>query len=776
MSRFPPALASPPATPALLRCARWVLALHLLLSPLVFCTWTAEAFEENKAALLRLTALLLTALGGARLLQPPVESFSLRRWWRRLGPDPVLAGALLFTLSAVVSTACSISPHTSWRGAAESHAGLRTALGYLVVFVATRALCPRVEDGWRLLTAPVLATAAVTAYALVQLAGHDPLAWDVLSVYAGHIRPFSTLGHPNFLAGYLVLTLPLAAAFAGRALSRRRWLSCLSLAVLGLAAGFVVLAALSRAAWLAAGCSAVLLLLGWRAAGLRRPALVAGLAVALVGAACLIGWRGAHLSGAALLERVRGLPEGAGRWQIWQAAWKTFRARPASGCGLDGFRLAFGAHRPADYVEMEWNATPTRAHNEVLHILATQGLLGAAGVLVLGAGVGCAAARSWGRADVEDRPLLAALVAGVAGFAVLGMFGFTVVGVGALFVTAAALLSRWSAVSRSGEPSRTSASSAAARHLPRWRRRAWWAVLGATAAGVLMEVVLPVLGSAACRRGDVLLGTDPESALACYEWATFLDRGCDRHWVRLSGAAQQAARLCAPEQCPALLGRARAALERARDLVSADPYHHANLGRLLGEMARRGLASPREAHAEWDVALAADPANPTFLAESARTALLLGDPARARRHARRALELYPRFAQARARLAACALADGRPAEAEGHLAAALAGDWHGDQDGRCAALASLAVARLHLRRFAPAEAVARQALAARPDWPDAHLLLAQALHGQGRLPEARQAYSQVLLLAPDHPLASRALRQLASHPPPLIPFAPPSCP
>src|SRR5205807_364295 len=102
----------------------------------------------------------------------------------------------------------------SWRGGDESYAGLETVLGYLALFLATRALCRHPVAGRRLLAAVVPATAVASAYALVQLAGLDPVTWDNLSLFAGRFRPFSTLGHPNFLAAYLVLAVPLTAAHA----------------------------------------------------------------------------------------------------------------------------------------------------------------------------------------------------------------------------------------------------------------------------------------------------------------------------------------------------------------------------------------------------------------------------------------------------------------------------------------------------------------------------------------------------------------------------------
>src|SRR5262249_53538209 len=160
-----------------------------------------------------------------------------------------LLGALMLASSAIVSTVTSVSPHTSWRGAPESHAGLKTVLGYLAVFLAARAVCPRVADGRRLLVATAAATAVAAGHALVQLAGRDPLPWAGVSTYAGHVRPFSTLGHANFLGGYLVMALPLVAGLAERALRRRRWLQLAGLTVLSLAGAGVVLATLSRGAW-----------------------------------------------------------------------------------------------------------------------------------------------------------------------------------------------------------------------------------------------------------------------------------------------------------------------------------------------------------------------------------------------------------------------------------------------------------------------------------------------------------------------------------------------
>src|SRR4029079_6672275 len=96
--------------------------------------------------------------------------------------------------------------------------------------------------------------------------------------------------------------------------------------------------------------------------------------------------------------------------------------------------------RTAAYWNIEWNGSPTRAHNEALNLLATQGLLGALGALALLVGVALVARRALRSTD--DRLLVLALIAGGAAFVVQDLFSFTVAGCGTLVVTQAALLSR----------------------------------------------------------------------------------------------------------------------------------------------------------------------------------------------------------------------------------------------------------------------------------------------------------------------------------------------
>src|SRR5262249_52005026 len=143
-------------------------------------------------------------------------------------------------------------------------------------------------------------------------------------------------------------------------------------------AGGAVLLALSRAAWLALACVLGVLLAAWCCRSpLRGLALLAGLVLVGLGTLGLICCfaEGDGVLGA-LAERLRHLGDAASRLHIWHAGLAMFREHPLFGCGLDAFQLAFTPLRTLAYTQVEFDRTPGRAHNEAIHILATQGLLG----------------------------------------------------------------------------------------------------------------------------------------------------------------------------------------------------------------------------------------------------------------------------------------------------------------------------------------------------------------------------------------------------------------
>ncbi|GIW71090.1 MAG: hypothetical protein KatS3mg102_0632 [Planctomycetota bacterium] len=141
------------------------------------------------------------------------------------------------------------------------------------------------------------------------------------------------------------------------------------------------------------------------------------------------------------VERLFAEPGKESRWHIWRAALEMYRDAPVAGVGLDCFQLAFMPRRTPEYWHVEWNGTPTKAHNELLHIAATQGTLGLLALGLLTAALGLAFRRALRRAPSPDaRALVVAIGAGLVGFYAQDFFSFTVAGCGTLMVSYAAIL------------------------------------------------------------------------------------------------------------------------------------------------------------------------------------------------------------------------------------------------------------------------------------------------------------------------------------------------
>jgi tetratricopeptide (TPR) repeat protein len=447
------------------------------------------------------------------------------------------------------------------------------------------------------------------------------------------------------------------------------------------------------------------------------------------------------------------------------------RDAPVFGCGLDTFQLAFGRHRTAAYWHSEWDALPTKAHNELIHILATQGLCGAAALGVLTAGLLVATIRAWRRTRGSRRAVVLALAAGVAGFYVQDAFSFTVAGCGTLFVTFAALLSRLGRSEERAElsprPGRaarirgTNADVDGARLVAgRLLQVGTWA---GAAALVVLGVWVPLRANRIAHVGDALLGEEPRQALACFRQAVAIDGGQDVYWVKLAGAAQAASQtVSSPSERHRLLREALQATERARDLVPVSAYHHANLGQLLAALAGEGAASADRVFAEFDTALARDPTNVYFYLDAGRCALALGKPARADGYALGGLRLFPEFAPFRAQRAYAAIARDRCDLALPLLCEALFQDWHGDLDGYRAAACTLAATLLRLDRLPEALAVARDVVAMTPEREEPRLILAQILEKLGRTDEAVAEYRRLLDTRAGQEPARQALARLGA--------------
>lgn len=632
-----------------------VVALALLAIPLAFSPLTAESFEAPKLALLMLAAALLLS---ASLLTGQRLARSGPLTWVGMG---VIAAASL-------STALSIHWPSSLFGVADSGAGLCTIVATVVLFFAAQRLQP--FGAWR--SAAIASAALAAALALVQWTGHDPIAWTRVATWCEQIRPFSTLGHPSVLAGYLSMAAPLA--FTGAVYGWRKGKRALALLSLcaALLALFGAVVTLSRAGWLAGalGTAVTVGVLGKELAPRHRRIALSGFAIVAATCAAVV----LLLPASGLGARFRSFFESPTRTLIYSAALKTFAAHPLTGAGPDTFQLAFQAYRTPEYWKYEWGATPQRAHNDVLEVLATEGLVGA---LVLLAGLLFAVRALWTawKSPSREVHLEAAGIAGcLAAGAVHGLFGFHVAPTAALAAVALGQLARF-------DP-RTTEDGARDLQLPRAARFLGAAVLFALLVGTF--VVRPLVASYFRRRAQVFAAANPPRAVASLRSAAGWMPRSDTTFALLGVGAAGAGEVEIAEE----------ALQRAVQLSPLNAYHHANLGRFWGrQKLTLSLEARREQSArEYDEVFRLDPMNAELALDAVETALQLEDFSRARRLTESLLAAYPGSGAGWTFLGLISRAEGRHEEARAFFQNAAGADWHGDLAAERSALIRLQVA------------------------------------------------------------------------------------
>lgn len=213
-------------------------------------------------------------------------------------------------------------------------------------------------------------------------------------------RSSGPFGIPNSLGVLMALLMPPVAwlVFAGGRPRATRFVAAVALVLL--AAGFVL--AVSRGAWLAlaAACALRPLVSPGQSAGRRFAA--AGLAVLAAAAIAAV----LYLSFPLMHQRVNQLVQNAGertRPILWRGAWRIFEAHPVFGGGAGSFDALFESYRPEGYLDQ-----PYYSHCDYLNTLADYG---ATGFILL---FGAAAVVAWHCARAR----------GLAGAAFTGLLAF----------------------------------------------------------------------------------------------------------------------------------------------------------------------------------------------------------------------------------------------------------------------------------------------------------------------------------------------------------------
>ena len=312
---------------------------------------------------------LSVSLGGAAALSPAEAMFALTGWtWflrRVFTGEPVLVPSPLnkpVALLLLGSAAGILIAEDTFTAMKITVMWTSFALVYLMLVAEGTPATIR-----SLLLVLVAVGGIVAVVALDKLQGRSPELLEQGAIASG--RATGSFAHPNVLAAFFVIVLPLAVVFAvsGR-LALRPWVAALFVLTL------VALAvSLSRGGLLAFAGSLVVLLL-WRPAR-RAAALACGLllVLSLAGANPLLESKEAQL----IVRRIEsiqytGASTGDARTQLWATAPEVFEDHLLLGVGGGNFPTV----APRYGLVSRQGDVYLHAHNAVLTVAAERGLVG----------------------------------------------------------------------------------------------------------------------------------------------------------------------------------------------------------------------------------------------------------------------------------------------------------------------------------------------------------------------------------------------------------------
>jgi len=389
--------------------------------PLVFTTRVSDVFSLPKLVVLWT---LLVTVSLAVICAVVLDDQRLRIEFVAAVDAPVAAYVVLSLLALSLST----DRLQSLFGEALQHQGVLTTVLYVGSFYLARSLIRDVTRLRLLLAAVAAAATLVSAYAIVQRAGWDPIWHGFLP--SG--RVFSTIGQANALAAYLVLAIPITAALA--VISTRSYVRIATIAAVA-----AMMAALaftrSRGGYLGLALAAsVIICAQWQRIAQRwgSTRTYAGAAIAVMVAVVAVA---APLRGSisALWHRpprvgaVNDEVSVQDHLDIWRVAVEIIKREPLIGTGPETFPDQFSRYSPAalppEAVQYFDQFRVESPHNQVMAVASGAGIPAMAAYVALLVGV---ARTLWGRgrraADQVTRVAVTAIIAAGAGHLVTDSF------------------------------------------------------------------------------------------------------------------------------------------------------------------------------------------------------------------------------------------------------------------------------------------------------------------------------------------------------------------
>lgn len=415
--------------------------LVLLVTPFVFTWVNEELFEFPKMLFVYLLSILILAVWIWRMVQQRKIL---------LAQTPLDIPLLFFLFSQVIATLFSIHTRTSIFGYyTRFNGGLLSTLAYVVLFYAFASNFQKKHLPHFFKTL-FLSVALSSLYAIPEHFGHSPSCliiagqFDVACwVQDVQTRVFASFGQPNWLAAFLIATIPLTLSGITTQI-KQKWLwIVMALATLAL------LFTKSRSGVLGLGVGLSVLVVA-QSIFIRNHIKQLLLSLGIIGLIAVILGTPFSPSISSLWQSTSPIPvsqpsgtvldtggteSGEIRKIVWEGAIRVWQRYPLFGSGVETFAYSYYQDRPVEHNNVsEWDFLYNKAHNEFLNYLATTGAVGAFSyvLLLVWFGLVCLVLAQNQRLELYHRQLAVALLSGAVALSVSNFFGFSTVMVNVL--------------------------------------------------------------------------------------------------------------------------------------------------------------------------------------------------------------------------------------------------------------------------------------------------------------------------------------------------------
>ncbi|MCX8093606.1 MAG: O-antigen ligase family protein [Candidatus Goldbacteria bacterium] len=725
--------------------------------PIIFFTRTNDVFEINKMVTFRFFTFYSTILWLFIFL------LDKKIIIRKTALDFPIIG---FFFASLLTTIITKNRTVSIYGVYEDFEGIITIINYILFFYLSLNFIKTRREVFKYIYIILGATFIISLYGLAQNLGWDFVKWNP-ETYSPE-RFFSTLGNPNFLAAYLVESIPVIFIlfFITHKISKK-----LLVLVILILAIIILFLTKSRAGFLSFLVT-VLFITIYTIFDARKKEnelfsknkiwfLTFGLAVILASFHPLV--REAFQT---LWERSKNLFSLKGiimtpRIYIWKSALMMFRDNPITGTGLDTFQVMFPYYRFPIYWQLEWNGTPEKTHNVFLQVLATQGIIGFGFYLLLFfTFLKKFLNLVFNEKDIIRRYVIFGFFMAVIAFYVQGLFNYTVVAYGSFYWLALSIIFSQETSNRQYFTYNLENS------FIEKNKTMFFSLLLIILIITQVFVVRYWTGDLYFKIGNIAVTTDKEEyCIPYYAKAVELNPMREIYWVKYGIGYEKIIRKEQnPEKRLFYINEALKIHSHTIKLNTMNGYNYNNVARVYkayGELNDR--TKFKDAIDFYNEAIKRDPNNAYFGLDLATVYINIGAFDKAIELCKRYSELYPDYAVPLSYIGYIYMLQGpqKINEAKFYYELAISKpQWHKDIVTQSSTYSNLGIIYFNLKMLNEATEMFKKVIEIRPDYIEGYLNLGRLYVLMNKKEEAKAIYEQAMKINPNDERLLQSLNQL----------------